>query len=87
MSLSGKRPYPTYKIYSMQDSLLKNNLREMRKQKGLTQRQVASLLGLQCESRLSQWENGTAMPSVYNALKLSQIYNTELADLFRINTE
>ena len=64
---------------------MQNRLREIRKECGLTQKQVAELLGLKCEDRLSHWENGTAVPSVKNLLKLSEAYNSNLNDLLSID--
>lgn len=61
---------------------MQNRLREIRKERGLTQKQVAELLGLKCEDRLSRWENGSAMPGVKNLLRLANIYKTLLAELF-----
>ena len=61
----------------------KNNLRELRKARGLTQRQVAKFLGLQCESRLSQWENGTSAPSIFNLLLLCRIYRVSCEEAFQ----
>ena len=52
-----------------------NNLKAIRIEKGLTQRQVATLMNMQCESRLSMWENGTSMPSIENLFHLGKIYN------------
>ncbi len=43
-----------------------NNLRELRKAKGLLQIEVAQLLGHLNSDRMSDWEKGYAMPSVAN---------------------
>ena len=53
----------------------KNNLKAIRIQQGLTQRQVAILLSMHCENRLSQWEAGKAIPSVENLFHLCEIYH------------
>ena len=59
-----------------------NNLKAIRLAKGLTQRQVATLMNMQCESRISQWENGSATPSIFNLLKLCEIYQTPAHEIF-----
>ena len=54
-----------------------NTLKEHRTNAGLFQKDVASLLSLDCADRLSRWENGQAMPNVVNLFRLAAIYNTE----------
>lgn len=51
-----------------------NKLKEYRLRAGLTQKQVAEKLGMQCENRLCRWEQGQAMPSANNLLRLANIY-------------
>jgi transcriptional regulator with XRE-family HTH domain len=62
--------------------IIPNNLKEFRLKAGLTQKQVAEMLGLQCEDRLSHWEKGIAMPNIINLMKLMKIYNTNLESLY-----
>ena len=59
-----------------------NNLKKIRIEKGFTQRQVASLMNLQCEARISQWENGVAVPSIFNLFRLCQIYQVTCHEAF-----
>lgn len=54
---------------------MENKLKELRKQCGLTQKEVAELLNLDCENRISRWEKGQAIPSVKNLFRLCKIYN------------
>ena len=61
---------------------MENKLKELRKQKGYTQKQVAAMLGLQCENRLSHWEMGTAVPSVKNLFKLCKIYVAKIDEIY-----
>jgi transcriptional regulator with XRE-family HTH domain len=63
--------------------LWKNNLKVIRKERGLTQKKVAALLGLQCEDRLSHWEKGVAMPSVTNLFHLANVYQVPIEDLYK----
>jgi transcriptional regulator with XRE-family HTH domain len=63
-----------------------NTLRLQRRTLGYTQRQVASLLGLNDTVPLSQWERGRKLPSTVNLIKLCILYevlpNTIFPDLF-----
>jgi len=59
-----------------------NRLKLHRKLSGLTQTQVARLLGFQTVTQLSQWENGADMPSSTNLLKLGIIYGTFPNELY-----
>ena len=61
--------------------IVPNNLKEFRLKAGLTQKQVAEILGLQCEDRLSHWEKGVAIPSVKNLFKLASIYKAKVEDI------
>jgi len=58
---------------------LPNLLRRYRRTRGLTQRDVAKLLGLRTSSRISKWESGACLPSLANAFRLSVVYRV-LAD-------
>jgi DNA-binding XRE family transcriptional regulator len=49
---------------------------------GLSQARVAKLLGHKDTSLISRWENGTATPSLKNALMLSRVYKRLVNDLF-----
>jgi len=59
-----------------------NTLKESRKAKSLTQEQVARLLNLQCEDRLSRWEHGQALPSVENLFRLAKLYEVSPEELY-----
>ncbi len=59
-----------------------NTLREFRRKFGYTQSHVAGLLGHTDRTRLASWENGTAQPSLDNAIKLGIIYRTIPNELF-----
>lgn len=49
---------------------------------GLTQRQVATLLGLHDTKPLSVWEKGASLPGTLYLLKLSIIYRTYPNELY-----
>jgi transcriptional regulator with XRE-family HTH domain len=58
-----------------------NNLKSSRKHCGLTQQQVATLLGHKSNDRVSHWERGQMAPSLKNLIKLSAIYKSTIDDL------
>jgi transcriptional regulator with XRE-family HTH domain len=66
----------------MTNKPISNNLRMYREQAGLTQKDVAGSLGLDCTDRISRWENGVAMPSVVNLFKLAAIYKVMPHELY-----
>lgn len=59
-----------------------NNLRKYRKVRGLTQRQVAQILGLKSPSMVSRWETGTVLPDLQNLFRLAILYRTMVDALF-----
>lgn len=59
-------------------------LREARKRKGLTLKQVGDMLGIS-ESTLSQYENGKREASYETMLKLGELYNCSVDYLLRGN--
>lgn len=71
-------------INPMRNTIVKypNKLREFRKAKRLNQHQVTSILGQTYDDQLSRWEKGTAVPHLINLLKLCDLYNANLKDLY-----
>ncbi len=60
-----------------------NKLKEFRLKIGLTQKQVSQQLKLNnSQDRISLWEHGTKLPSLRNLLKLCNIYQIDLKDLY-----
>ena len=59
-----------------------NRLRRFRKQMGLTQTEVATLLSLKHTTRIILWEQGKSIPSFINILKLSVIYHCYPHELY-----
>ena len=59
-----------------------NKLWIARKRSGYPLKWVASLLGHQSISVVSEYEHGRSVPSLRTALKLARIYETPVADLF-----
>lgn len=57
------------------------NLKNVRKESGLTQKQVAEQLQV-VESCYANWEQGRTEPNVTMIRKLSKIFNVTIDDLF-----
>lgn len=49
---------------------------------GYEQSEVAQLLGFTSHARISEWEQGRAMPSAKNLLQLSIVYSTLPDELY-----
>ena len=63
--------------------IIENNLKYLRKRRGLTQREVAYLLGCKNEDRISKWEKGKQYPNVPNLFKLARIYRVGVNELYK----
>jgi transcriptional regulator with XRE-family HTH domain len=50
-----------------------NRMREFRSMMGLTQLQVAKLMGFVSDDRICHWERGTAVPHLVNLFKLQHL--------------
>lgn len=64
--------------------LFGKRLRELRNQKGFTQEKVAEYIGIKPEN-YSRLENGLSFPKPENIVKLSEIFNVEIAELFQFS--
>ncbi len=53
-----------------------------RKDMGLTQRQVANILGHENPSQVHRWEKGKRVPNLRQAVQLSCLYKRLVNDLF-----
>jgi len=62
----------------MQETILfKERLLEIRKSRGLTQRQIADALGI-IHQNVNNWEKGLSMPNVETFVKLCRYLNVSL---------
>jgi len=59
-----------------------NKLREIRKNRGLKQIEVAQMLGLTSTDRISHWEKRLASPGIINLFKLSVLYDIPVEQLY-----
>jgi transcriptional regulator with XRE-family HTH domain len=66
-------------------SLIQNNLKECRKNAGLTQLEVAQQLGLKSMDRISKWEHGRKNPSIENLFRLAKIYEVKAEELYTMS--
>ncbi len=64
----------------MANKFFGEKLRKLRYDKGLTQQQVADLLGLKNKSTLGSWEVGKSEPDGVTFLKLLKIY--DVSDIY-----
>lgn len=65
---------------------MQNRIREIRKQKGITMKQLGLILGL-AESTISQYETGKREPSIEQARKIADALSVSLSDLLGIEPE
>jgi transcriptional regulator with XRE-family HTH domain len=59
-----------------------NRLWRQRRRAGLSQQQVAELVGYHTSGEISRFEHGERLPSLVMALKLEIVYHTPVAFLF-----
>ena len=59
------------------------NFKELRKQAGLTQKEVADKLGI-CQSNVSDWENDISRPEYENLIAMSKLYDASLEELLGV---
>ena len=60
---------------------LANNIRTLRKNKGITQEDLAATLGYKSFTTVQKWEKGIAEPHLSVLRKLSELFRVELYDL------
>ena len=59
-----------------------NSLRKHRKKAGLRQQEVAHALGLNTCERISKWENGHSIPTLWSLFKLAMLYRVSPQELY-----
>lgn len=59
-----------------------NVMKQYRKEQGLTQEQVATLLGFTSSKRIAEWENAKTTPNLTNLAKLCCVYNVPFQCLY-----
>ena len=66
----------------MKNINLSNKLYEIRKESNLSQSEFASALGL-TNKAISKWENGQALPSLEQIIKISNLFNVSIDSLLK----
>src|SRR5215216_6661681 len=69
-------------VMNMKELFKKNKLKELRLTRKLLQKDVAKLLGLTSQDRISHWETGVAVPSLVNTLKLAKLFSVTVEELY-----
>lgn len=67
---------------SDEKELLGARIKELRKNKGLTQQQLAEIIDID-PKHLSKIEVGSSYPSMYNLEKITKALNIKMQDLFK----
>lgn len=61
--------------------IIKNNLEQLRKEKGLNQEELAKLLEVSRQT-ISSLENGKYNPSILLAFKIAGLFNKSIEEIF-----
>lgn len=64
--------------------LFQEHLKEIRKERGITQKQVAQRLGV-AESTYANWEQGRTEPGIFDIFNLLLVLNIDANELFDID--
>ncbi len=74
--------YDLWKVsFTLRGVYLKNRLEEIRKEKGITQEELADILQVTRQT-IGSLENGRYNPSITLAFKLARFFNTTIEDIF-----
>jgi transcriptional regulator with XRE-family HTH domain len=66
----------------MENCRFPNKLKKFRRLFCLSQKEVASMLGLKETSPLSRWEKGISLPGLLHLFRLSRIYKTMPSEMY-----
>lgn len=64
--------------------MLKDNIKELRKRNGLTQKDLAAKVG-KTQQAVAKWEKGVAEPDLDTLVRIAQALNSTLPDLVRLS--
>ena len=59
-----------------------NKLKELRKTHKFTQKDISTYLEFTGEERISRWEQGQALPSIPNLIKLSKLFQIHAEEMY-----
>lgn len=57
------------------------NIKRLRKEKGLSVKDLQNVFGFATPQAIYKWQNGTALPAIDNLVVLSAIFQTSLDDI------
>jgi transcriptional regulator with XRE-family HTH domain len=59
-----------------------NRLKQCRRHRGLSQKELADLMGFKDTTWISRWENGDTLPNLISAIRLSVLFDIPVNSLF-----
>lgn len=66
------------------ENVFKDNLKELRQEKGIGQVELANALGVS-KGIVSLWENGLREPNMYSLIKIATYFNVSIDELVGLN--
>ncbi len=67
-------------------NMISNNIKYLRKKKGMTQEELAAELNVSRQS-VAKWENGETLPDVYNCMEIAKIFDISIDNLISFSFE
>ena len=61
-----------------------HNISRMRKEKGITIKQIQEQMGFNTPQAIYKWQNGSTLPSLENLILLAELFNTSIEELIVI---
>ena len=61
-----------------------HNISRMRKEKGITIKQIQEQMGFNTPQAIYKWQNGSTLPSLENLIVLAELFNTSIEELIVI---
>ena len=58
-----------------------NNISRLRKEKGITVKEIQETMGFNTPQAIFKWQRGEAMPSIDNLVVLSELFDTPIDDI------
>jgi transcriptional regulator with XRE-family HTH domain len=58
-----------------------NNIARLRKEKGITVRQIQEVMGFNTPQAIFKWQRGETMPTLDNIVVLSELFNTAIEEI------
>lgn len=63
------------------------NITKMRKDAGLTVKDLQNIFGFGTPQAIYKWQNGTALPTVDNLVVLAAVFGCRIDDILVVNTD